>query len=61
MYSSPLREVQYVGNPYLNTYESEWPHRPYFSWETNQDVPQPQQVKESNLENAMAEMRNLQA
>ena len=27
----PLREVQYVGNPYSNTYDSGWPHHPYLS------------------------------
>ena len=56
-----------MDNPYLNTYGSGCQYQPYLSWETSQDVPQPQQAKESNLENtmvelenSMAEMRNLQ-
>ena len=48
-----LREVHYVGNSYLNTYDSGWPHHPYLSWETNEDSPQPPQAKESNLDRAM--------
>ena len=56
-----LREVHYVGNPYLNTYDSGWPHHPYLSWETNEDIPQPPQAKESNLERAMAELGKYQA
>ena len=52
----PLRDVQYVGNPYLNTYNSGWPHHPYLSWETSENIPQPPQAKELNLERAMTEL-----
>ena len=54
----PMGQVQYVSNPYLNTYDSGFQYHPYLSWETNQDVPQPLQGKESNLEEAMVEMKN---
>ena len=54
----PFREIQYEGNPYLNTYDSGWKYHSYLSWETNQDVPQSPQPKESSLEDAMAELAN---
>ena len=64
----PMGQVQYAGNPYLNTYDSGCQYHPYLSWETNQDVPQPPQAKKLNLErvmielaNSMAEMKNYQA
>ena len=51
-----LREVQYVGNSYKKTYDSGWPHHAYLSWETNENISQLPQEKESNLERAMAEL-----
>ena len=30
-----MEQVQYVGNPDFNTYQSIWPHHPYLSWETS--------------------------
>ena len=54
--NTSLREVHYVGNPYLNTYDSVWPHHPYLSWETNEDIPQPPQEKKLSLERVMAEL-----
>ena len=55
-----LREVQYVGNPYMNTYDLGWPHHAYLSWETNEHIPQLPQEKESNLERAIAELAKYQ-
>ena len=52
----PSRDVQYVGNPYLNTYNSGWPHDLYLSWETSENIPQPPQAKVLNLERAMTEL-----
>ena len=57
----PLREVHYMGNPYLKTYDLGWLHYPYLSWEANEDIPQPLQVKELNLERVMAELAKYQA
>ena len=37
----PMGQFQYVGNLYLNTYDSRCQYHPYLSWETNQDVSQP--------------------
>ena len=54
----PMGQVQYAGNPYLNTYDSGCQYHSYLSWETNQDVPQPSQAKESNLERAMTKLAN---
>ena len=31
----PMEQVQYVGNPYLNTYQSGWPYHPHLSRETS--------------------------
>ena len=36
----PMGQVQYVGNPYLNTNDSRCQYHSYLSWEKNQDVPQ---------------------
>ena len=52
----PSRDVQYVGNPYLNTYNSGWPHDLYLSWEISEKIPQPPQAKVLNLERAMTEL-----
>ena len=57
----PLREVQYVCNPYLNTYNSGWPHHPYLSWETNKNIPQPPKAKDLKFKRVMAELANLRA
>ena len=55
-----LREVHYVGNPYLNTYDLGWPHHPYLPWEIIEDIPQPPQAKELSLERTMAELTKYQ-
>ena len=57
----PMGQVQYVGNPYSNTYDLQWPYHPYLSMEKNQDVPQPPQLKKPNLEHAMAQLANAMA
>ena len=45
----------------MKTYYSRCQYHPYLSWETNQDVPQPPQTKELNLEDAMVELANSMA
>ena len=50
-----------MGNPYLNTYDSGWPHHPNLSWETNEDIPQPPQAGEFNLKREMAKLATYQA
>ena len=57
----PFREVQSMGNPYLNTYDSGCPLHPYLSRETKENIPQLPQANESNLERAMAELTNSRA
>ena len=52
----PLREVQYVGNPYLNTYDLGFQHYPHLSWEKNENISQPLQAKELNIEDGMAKL-----
>ena len=54
-------QVQYGGNPYLNTYDSGWQHYLNLSWETSQSTPQPPQEHKSSLEVSMAELRRGQA
>ena len=56
-----MDHVQYRGNLYLNTYNVGWQHYPNLSWETNQDVSQPPQAKESKLEDVMVELANSRA
>ena len=53
----PMEQVQYVDNPYLNTYSPRWMHNPYLSW----NFPQPPQEKKLSLEEAMANLANAQA
>ena len=52
----PLREVKYVGNPYFNTYDLGCQHHPHLSWEKNENIPQPPQAKELNIEDGMAKL-----
>ena len=54
-----MDQVQYGGNPYLNTYDSGWQHYPNLSWETSQSTPQPPQGHKSSLEETMAELRRV--
>ena len=56
-----MDQVQYRGNPYLNTYDSGWQHYPNLPWETSQSTPQPSQRHKSSLEETMAELRKGQA
>ena len=58
--NTSLRGVHYVGNPYLNTYDSGWPYHPYLSWDTNEDILQPLQAKESNIQIEMVELAQYQ-
>ena len=51
----PLREVQYIGNT-LNTYDLGCQHHPHHSCEKNENIPQPLQEKESNIEDGMVEL-----
>ena len=53
-----MDQVQYEGNPYLNTYDSSWQHYLNLSWETSQSTPQ---EHKSSLEETMAELRRAQA
>ena len=50
-----------MGNPYWNTCDSGCQYHPHLSWETNQDVPQSPQAKDSNLEKEMTELPNSKA
>ena len=56
-----MNQVQYRGNPYLNTYNSDWQHYPNLSWETSQSTPQHPQGHKSSLKETMAEFRRGQA
>ena len=52
----PLREVQYVGNPHLNTYDLGCQYHPHLSWEKNENIPQPPQAKEPKIEDGMTKL-----
>ena len=55
-----MEQVQYVGNPYLNTYQSRWPYHPHLSWETSQNPPLPPHEELTNLEEDMVELAKSQ-
>ena len=52
----PIEQVQYLGSPYLNTYNLRLLHHPKLSWNTNSNAPQPAQEKNSSLKDAMADL-----
>ena len=56
----PMEQVQYVGNPCLNTYQSGWPHHSHLSWETSQNPPLPPHEELTNLEEATIELAKCQ-
>ena len=45
-----------MGNPYLNTYDLGCQQHPHLSWEKNENIPKPPQVKELNIEDGMAKL-----
>ena len=52
----PMEQVQYVDNPYLNTYNPGLQLPPNLPLNTNSKAPQPPQEKKTNLEEAMVEL-----
>ena len=53
----PMEQVQYVGNPYLNTYNFKMTISP----KSLMECPQPPQEKKTNLEETMVELARSQA
>ena len=56
----PMEQVQYVGNPYLNTYQLGWPHHSHLSWETSQNPSLHPHEELKNLDESMVELVKFQ-
>ena len=56
-----MDQIQYGGNPYLNTYDSSLQHYLNLLWETSRSTPQSPQGQKSSREETIAKLRRGQA